>query len=386
MDSQAAEHPELLSPVRRIPGDAQEDPQTGTALCLSGGGFRAMLFHTGVLWRLNDVGRLLALDRVSSVSGGSIVAGVLALAWARLDFDESGVARGYASQVVEPVRELARHTLDVASILTGLATPATIGERLAAAYRQRVFGRRTLQELPDRPRFIFNATNVGSGALFRFSKRSIADWRVGRIDLPDTEVAVAVACSSAFPPFLSPHRLSVAHGWETDPSNDLATPEHRDRLTLTDGGVYDNLGLETAWKRCRTILVSDAGGQIAPDPDPAGDWGRHMFRVLKVIDNQVRTLRKRQVQSAYLRGERDGAYLGIRSDIRNYGVADTLVCPQERTLALAEIPTRLAELGEQSQERLLNWGYAICDAALRRHLDQSLPAAVGFPYPARGVG
>ena len=46
------------------------------ALCLSGGGYRAMLFHVGALWRLNELGLLPRLDRVSSVSGGSITAGV----------------------------------------------------------------------------------------------------------------------------------------------------------------------------------------------------------------------------------------------------------------------------------------------------------------------
>jgi len=43
-----------------------------TGLALSGGGFRATLFHLGAFWRLNELGYLPNLDRVSSVSGGSI--------------------------------------------------------------------------------------------------------------------------------------------------------------------------------------------------------------------------------------------------------------------------------------------------------------------------
>src|SRR4051794_38444295 len=50
--------PGLLEPVRRIPGDEELGPPTGTALCLSGGGYRAMLFHIGVLRRLNEAGLL----------------------------------------------------------------------------------------------------------------------------------------------------------------------------------------------------------------------------------------------------------------------------------------------------------------------------------------
>ena len=68
-------------PVRHIRGEAEREPEQGIALCLSGGGYRAMLFHLGVLWRLNEAAMLPKLARVSSVSGGSITAGVLAMNW-----------------------------------------------------------------------------------------------------------------------------------------------------------------------------------------------------------------------------------------------------------------------------------------------------------------
>lgn len=56
-------------------------PQKGCALCLSGGGYRPMMFHAGCLWRLNEAGMLAKLNRVSSVSGGSITAGILGMNW-----------------------------------------------------------------------------------------------------------------------------------------------------------------------------------------------------------------------------------------------------------------------------------------------------------------
>ena len=56
------------------------------------------------------------------------------------------------------------------------------------------------------------------------------------------------------------------------------------------------------------------------------------------------------------------------------------------TRRLAETPTRLGKLAEADQEKLINWGYAVCDAAMRAHVDRSLPAPSGFPYPAAGVG
>lgn len=57
-----------------------------TGLAVSGGGFRATLFHLGSVWRLNELGYLLKLDRISSVSGGSVTTGLLAVKWRRLQW------------------------------------------------------------------------------------------------------------------------------------------------------------------------------------------------------------------------------------------------------------------------------------------------------------
>jgi NTE family protein len=343
-----------------------------------------MLFHLGVLWRLNEAGRLPGLDRISSVSGGSITAAVLGLNWERLEFDDAGVGQAFGTQVVDPVRALAHHALDVSSVLSGLVGFATIAERVASAYRRFLFADATLQDLPVAPRFIVNATNVGSGALVRFERKQLADWRVGRIDAPRISLATAVACSSAFPPVLSPYRLDTTRAeWVTEEGNDLAVPEQRDQLVLTDGGVYDNLGLETVWKRCATVLVSDAGGQMAPDAEPDTDWPRHMLRVLKVIDNQVRSLRKGQAIDGFERKDRDGVYLGIRSHVADYGLPDPIEAPPARTIELAEISTRLDGLPDELQERLVNWGYAICDTGLRAHLHERRRGEL--PYAGSGI-
>src|SRR5688572_7117030 len=85
--------PESSEPISGVaPPETSKGPEPGIALCLSGGGYRAMIFHLGALWRLNQLGFLKKLSRISSVSGGSITAGVLALAWKQLNFDERGVA------------------------------------------------------------------------------------------------------------------------------------------------------------------------------------------------------------------------------------------------------------------------------------------------------
>ena len=377
---------DLVSPAEMIDTGAKpKGVLKGMALCLSGGGYRAMLFHVGVLWRMNETGFLKKLDRISSVSGGSITAGVLGMNWHKLDFDKKGVAREFIRQVVEPIRMLANITIDAPSILKGIATPdMTISNEIAIAYSRHLFGEATLQDLPDTPRFVINATNVQSGVLWRFMKPYMADYRVGMIKSPCVPLAVAVAASSAFPPLLSPVTLEFDDAMYVPKSGkDLQCPPFTTRVVLTDGGVYDNLGLETAWKRYDTIFVSNGGGQMEPDPEPYRDWVMHYLRITNVIDNQVRNLRKQQVVGSYINKSRKGAYWGIRSDIRHYKLKDSLPCPCEKTMALATIPARLKKLDPDVQERLINWGYAVCDAALRKHMDphHHLSRPHGFVYP-----
>ena len=349
------------------------------ALCLSGGGYRAMLFHLGVLWRLNDIAWLGKLDRISSVSGGSIAAGVLGLHWNELGVTSNAPAPGFG-RVVDDVRRMASTTIDVGSIMKGLFGPGPAYGRVGDAYDKLLFHGATLQDLPDHPRFVYDATNVQSAALFRFSKPYARDWRVGMIPNPRIPLAVAVAASSAFPPILSPLELDPAqYGCSIQ-----TTAPWPSKIVLTDGGVYDNFGLETAWKECRTILVSDATGAVEPDLNPHRDWLRHAYRVMEIMHNQVRSLRTRALIDAFDRGERAGAYISVVTNLAECGVTSALPCPPAQIAVLEKIPVRLKQLTSAQQESLINWGYAICDVAMRKHVDASLPAPAAFPY-SRGL-
>lgn len=385
----AAERPTTSTPVRLLPGEEDlPEPSGGVGLCLSGGGYRAMLFHVGVVRRLDEAGILVRLDRISSVSGGSITAGALALAWPSLELATPGLSPRFEAKVQAPLLALAGRRLDTPAVLRGLLSlRGSISDQVADAYRRHLFGDARLADLPATPRFIINATNLGSGALVRFERSSLADWRVGRVADPDLLLAKAVASSSAFPPYLSPHRIDTsAMRWTSDENTDLAEPSYRDELVLSDGGVYDNLGLETVWKTCKTVLVSDAGGQMPPQEDTPSPWPQHMVRVLKVVDNQVRSLRKRQVIEGLRSGDRSGVYVGIRSDIAQYEDMKSLPAPVKQTEKLAKVATRLRPLDAVTRQRLVNWGYAICDAGVRRHMEHELAPAPGFPYPEAAVG
>jgi len=386
-----------LSPVSTdAPGG--ETPQLGIGLCLSGGGYRAMLFHLGVLWRLAELGYLGSADRqgkhgpigslqrVSSVSGGSIVAGVLGIAWDDLRVDDEDLLERFRELVVNPIESFAGQTTVSIWTAAWAAVVSTVNKSVTRVYRRRLFGAKNLQDLPDSPRFVINATNLQSGALWRFSKPFSRDWRVGEIKNPTDSIAKVVGASSAFPPFLSPARFRYEESEFTPNSgNGLQKPPFTTRPALSDGGVYDNLGLETVFKNFQTVIVSNAGGKYKPKKKILGDWALQSYRVMGTIDNQVRSLRKRVLISSLESLDRYGVYFSIRSDIDGYPAADKLPCDRERARELANIPTDLAAKDITTQRRLINWGYAICDAGIRSWVEDGLQAPTDFPYPDAGV-
>lgn len=371
--------PWAIEPVRGRDGEPDRGPSPGVGIGVSGGGYRAMLFHLGAFLRLFELGLLKKMDRISSVSGGSITAAKIALEWHRLE------SRGdFMTHVVAPIRRMAGVTIDWRSVLVGLLLPGGVARQVSRHYREFLFGDATLQDLPDDVRFVINATNLETGKLWRFSKPYMADYSVGMIDSPKVSLADAVAASSAFPPVLSPFVLKVKPADFTRVEPGVAADMLTD-IAMSDGGVYDNLGLETVWKRYQTVLVSDAGSALGLEPRVHRDWGRLAVRVLDTIFSQVAAVRTRQVIASYQAGERSGTYWGIRTDIAHYELADALPCPFDRTSELAATPTRLERLSQEHQERLINWGYAVCDAAVRRHWPPENPPAPEWPYPASKV-
>lgn len=354
-----------------------------TGLALSGGGFRATLFHLGSLWRLNELGYLPKLDRISSVSGGSITSGVLAVKWTDLQF-ASGVATDFHDEIVAPLRKFCSLLIDGPAIAEGTILPwKDVSEIVEKEYREHLFDNVTLQGLPDRPRFIFNATNFMTGVDFRFSKTYAGDYLIGKVPTPTFTVALAVTASSAFPPFLSPVIRPVdPESFERWEGADLyENVDYRRRLFLTDGGAYDNLGLETLDKRCKTMLVSDAGAPFTRSTDPSTAWVQQTLRAFDIATNQARALRKRELINDYNSGAHLGSYWGITTPIANYHVADALPVTVEATQYLASIRTRLNPFSEAEQCRLINGGYALCDAAMRKHVVPGAGPAPQWPYP-----
>ena len=324
------------------------------------------------------------------MSGGSIAAGALAVAWKDLAWKDDN-ATNLLDLVVKPLARLAGKRIDVTTWIIGTILPGqTPGTRFADELDKHLYRGTTLDQLPKKPLFVFNATNLASAVLWVFSHEEMGDYRVGKIKNPaGVRVATAVSASSAFPPAYAPLWLEFDDAAITKPSgrDALADDAFRRRVPLGDGGIYDNLGMEFAWKRYGTVLVSDGGGETAAVPKPALDPPRQIVRVMGIIDRQVRSLRKRTLVAGFKSKPpvRLGTFWGIRTEIADYELSDVLPCPVEATTRLAEEPTRLWHMPMDRQRQLMNWGYAVCDAALRKHvLPRGRPKGT-FPFPG-GIG
>ncbi len=375
--------------------------EAGIGIAASGGGFRAMLFHVGAFLRLAELGLLQRAKRISSVSGGSITTGWLASVW--LDLVKADFAN-MNDVFVSPMLAFARARIDIMDAVIGLLPGTSAARQVAKSYDKHLFQGRSLQDLPDQPQFIFCATNLQTGVLWRFGKAYAGDYIVGRLDRPDFPLAQAVAASSAFPPILSPLVLKFADGsfqdWPTAPSKPIpAIRDFRRTVILTDGGVYDNHGVEPLVKRFATLFVSDGGAPFARNSGLCRNWVSQLRRILDVTDNQVRALRRRDLigrfkAAAPLSDEaslvaaqgygRFGAYWGIDTDPSKLVPEAALPCSPKEVAVLSGAPTRLSNLGDEVSEKLVNWGYAICDRSVRANYHGPMrQVAPAWPFPKR---
>jgi len=361
-------------------------------IALSGGGFRATLFHLGSIYRLNELGWLTTINEITSVSGGSIAAAYLGYKWSNLNF-VNGVASNLATEVINPLRIFCSKTIDIWSILKGWLDPFHAPSSYVAANYRTLFGNATLQDLPndnEGPRFTIYATSLQTGVSVRFSRPYIGEYRLGLYRNPDTKLATAVAASSGFPPLFCPVVIKLDPSkWDEKTKGDLfQNQELRETMLLGDGGIYDNLGIERL-DGYETVLVSNAGAPFDVQVDSFLVRMSMLARTKRVLDitvNQTRALRERWLINEFKNSTRKGTYWGIATHIGNYKLVESgypgpLINDSEDTSALSQIRTRLNEFTEKEQNSLMNWGYALTDAAMRRHVLSKDNQPIGtLPY------
>jgi predicted acylesterase/phospholipase RssA len=245
-------------------------------LALSGGGFRATLYHLGVIRYLRDSGSLPLIGDIAAVSGGSIVAAHLVLNWDRYNGTDAEFAEA-AGEVIRFVQHDVRNRIvrrlpllfpiRLVGKLTGWsAANFTPNALLEKYYRTFLYGDRRLFELPEQPALHMLATNVSDGVMAVFNREGL---HIQKREQGETDpfrhiagqtatLAKVVSASSAFPGFFPPVEITA---------HDLGVHEGQfPTESFTDGGVYDNLGIRGfAWltgqhgRSYHRVIVSDAG-------------------------------------------------------------------------------------------------------------------------------
>jgi NTE family protein len=250
--------------------------QKRIGLALSGGGFRATGFHLGVFRKLLELKLLWKVDLLSCVSGGSIAGAFLASRW------------GDDSALDDLEQLLTSTSIDIRTALGGFFNPfETRTDALSGAYEKYFFKKLTLGDLSTGPRLYLNATNLATGNLFFFvtggnGKSEIGEHELGQVEAPDFKLADAVAASSAFPPVYPPLKLD----------DDWFPNREVEYVALTDGGVYDNLGVNPLLRRKRNkidyAIVSDAGKPFDIDEDPTESSIMVLKASIGILMEQVR--------------------------------------------------------------------------------------------------
>lgn len=277
-------------------------------LALSGGGSRAIAFQLGCLRALHKLGVLEKVFSVSCVSGGSVIGACLVGHEGNFESFEQKIRELLAIGLAKPMMRhafsctglkiLMAFTLSLIAtisfgclrtfgqILSVFPLSAKIGSRLALlrspvrrfasrttllelSLDEFLFKGRSLNDFPTHPNLIINATELRTGSGFRFGARESGSWRWGRLRSNVIPIAHAVAASAAYPLFLP------AFDELLDFEN--KGQQERSRVILTDGGVYDNLGVSCFWpdrsserslnvNKVDTILCCSAGYGLRHEP------------------------------------------------------------------------------------------------------------------------
>lgn len=357
------------------------------ALALSGGGVRASVFHCGVLERLALDGLLERMTFVSTVSGGSLVAGLIVCR----NSHRWPTSKQYLHSVLPEVAEcLTTATLQWSYAWRSLALPWRLAQGRAHILAKQLEAQwgitGSLQRLPLEPRWVINATCYETGKNWRFSQPRMGDYLTYYVLDPDVPISDAIAASSAVPGLIGPLVIrSSRFRWNRYEGRELVPTSTRlKRYELWDGGVYDNLGVEPLFKSgggfregFDFLLVSDASASLSVDPRTVKrtiNPGHRILRLVKVATDQIRGLRSRAVVTQFRRDQNSGAYFRIGNTVEQIYSEAGLSAPEGDYLSAdvveqeATLPTTLRRLTLSEFARLRRHGFEVADATLATRL------------------
>lgn len=368
-------------------------------LALSGGGSRAIAFHLGCLRALHDRGILERARVLSSVSGGSLIAALWAYGDEDFDtFDERTQAllgRGLQGAIVRRALLSSRTPQQIATRLVagGAATAARTasaatrrkaGGPIAPPFRRWVSRTDAFADVLDReicagrridaPRragldVVINASDLRTGSAFRFGSRESGTWRAGTLPDNDVPLSTAVAASAAYPLLLP----ALDRAWTFERRDGS---RHAERVVLTDGGVFDNLGtscLEPGRSSAHSynvfpvdyIIACDAGRGLLDPVVPYG-WLSRVQRSFETTYRKVQDAGRGRLHDATASGRLRGfvmPYLGQQD--RALPAPPSDLVPRE---AVADYPTNFAPMDADALRALSTRGEQLTQSLLDSYL------------------
>jgi NTE family protein len=367
-------------------------------LALSGGGSRAIAFHLGCLRALHDRGVLEKVSVLSGVSGGSVIAALYAYSDEPFEVFARRVEGVLSSGMVWGIAREALLTSELpkivtASIFAGVAAilartiqlggwllslvklqprwvETVAGKILDVAPRfasfttaferhliRRYFGDKRMDAVARRGlSVVINAAELRTETAFRYGSSESGCWRFGRLtEVP--RVATAVAASAAFPAFLPAldHYLTFTKGGI----------ETTHRAIITDGGVYDNLGVSCMFPGRSSefstnafpvdfIIACDAGHGMPSGARRPTFWTSRMLATIMTIHRRTQTMTQNLLHRMAANGEIHGflmPYLGQRDSALPIRPADLVTHDQ-----VCEYPTNFNPMSKQNIAKLSKRG------------------------------
>lgn len=360
-------------------------------LALSGGGFRASLFHLGVIRRLEELGIMKDVAVVSSVSGGSIIAAYylvqmesrlrglppgsakLPVAEQRLKRLEifEAIAKDFSAALDHNLRSRAiiftpfyHPLLFVKTLFMKAFRGRARAELIQGEYDRFFYDRDTLDQLPSvirdksdeeaadslaGPKLVLNTTSLLSGERKAFSREP--NTKLEHLDTPDNNflrLSQVVGASSGVPVLFPPTWV-------------------RGEL-LVDGGVADNQGIEGLNEnQCDVLIVSDASGQLEA-LDSMGTGEATVYgRVSDIFQFQIRKKLLADLKAKRAAGS-EVSFVHLYMNLKDLEAERNKAIPRISSSlipGLARIRTDLDQFDLVERESLMYHGYTLIDADLR---------------------
>jgi len=319
-------------------------PPNDLGLSLSGGGYRAAAFHLGTMRALHKMHVLEKIDVLSTISGGSITGAAYCLYKGDYpSFEKDMISKLSSKNVIKQIllswsflqlllftlllvgggiyflftpyawAFLVLFTLWIVLLLKYQFAIFPAGKEVEKAYDKFYYQKATLQDLCKKPVLAIGSSNLQTGRPFTFSYRKMSDSTYASYNPPiyflqdKFPVARAVTASSCVPFAFTP--VPIAREF-------YKVPEDYNRIDpkLIDGGVYDNQGIQKLTQsgssyECKTVITSDAGGQIFSNNKYRNtvtllvrtvDLFMNRIKMVQMVDNIYENTQYQNRQIAYL--------------------------------------------------------------------------------------